>query len=215
MDFDQSETSLEVTRWARRVIASSLIFACLGLSPQPAAQTSPSEEGHDPNYTGRYPNYDYGYDILLPKGVVAIGNRAPNPNHGFGIDLDAPSRFGADWPEKEPAAFIWADASYDASERGTLTRVVGYQLQVAKERVKGFLLLRRSPARLDSLPAVRILFRHRKDEQTVIEEQVVAIRRGAGIVYTIGLITSPTRYTADKRLYEEVVKGFRLRPVPR
>src|SRR5207237_7799698 len=40
---------------------------------------------------GRYSNFDYAYSVLVPKGMMAAGSPAPNPNHGFGIDLMHPT----------------------------------------------------------------------------------------------------------------------------
>jgi hypothetical protein len=49
---------------------------------------------------GRYINADYGFSVEIAAGFVGQGSLAPNPNHGFRIQLDNESA-------------IWVDASYD------------------------------------------------------------------------------------------------------
>jgi len=48
---------------------------------------------------GQYRNVDYGFEVTIPKGLVGLGTRPPNPNHGFVIDLATGTK-------------VWVDATY-------------------------------------------------------------------------------------------------------
>jgi len=80
----------------------------------PVSKTTVSED--DIIVEGRYSNFDYAYSVLVPKGMMAAGSPAPNPNHGFGIDLMHPTSTSWTTDEGWPHAYLWVDASYASAE---------------------------------------------------------------------------------------------------
>src|SRR5271163_3979722 len=70
-------------------------------------------------WTERYTNDDYGYSVLLSKGVVAHGTHPPSPNHGFFVPLPdvGKTTFSTFKTEKR---YLWVDASYDTSDDQSL-----------------------------------------------------------------------------------------------
>jgi hypothetical protein len=59
------------------------------LSFSTPAQDMRRDEG-DAREEGRYYNYDFGFSVDIPKGMVGVRPPAPMPNHGFVIDPENP-----------------------------------------------------------------------------------------------------------------------------
>jgi len=156
-------------------------------------------------WTSRYNNCDYGYYVLLPRGVVGHDTLPPSPNHGFYIPLPdvGTTKDTADLKDR----FIWVDASYNVTEAQSLAGLID-----DKEK-EGSKTLARTKTKIGGVPAIEITTEYKSEVRAVTEMETVALR--AGIVYTIGMRTSRTNLTSDETEYRRIIQGFRLLKLPR
>jgi hypothetical protein len=136
-------------------------------------------------WTVRYTNCDYGFYVLLDPGVVAHDTLPPSPNHGFVIPL--PDFGRTSYALNEKKRFVWVDASYDTSDDGTGQSVLTGKTGIMSSSVKGI------STKLAGLPAIASTLQESAPSGEEIKESVVAVR--SGIVYTIGLQTTPAGTT--------------------
>jgi hypothetical protein len=107
-----------------------LLAATIVLSS--SAEPGPTAE------TKEYRNVDYAYAVTLPGGVRYKMNRAPNPNHGFRINVGS-------------SASVWVDGSYTDDE--TLTQTAASE---RRSWGKGCTGTSGEPKTLDGVDAVQI-----------------------------------------------------------
>lgn len=160
-------------------------------------------------YRGEYCNYDYAYRVLLPTGVVAHGSMPPSPNHGFGILPAEPSASRAIGAEEE-SPYLYAGAEYPSYvDSPSLDSIVRANLRwLTKKDTRE---VKRAYIRLAGIPAVRLALAGDATTKLV----VIAYRRDADVVYTVGLTTIPERLTVDEVLFNNIVTGFRLQSRPK
>jgi len=167
---------------------------------------------------GRYSNFDYAYSVLVPKGMMAAGSPAPNPNHGFGIDLMHPTSTSWMTHEGWPHAYLWVDASYDSAEYGTPTVVIKNSLDWLREKHIRVRLVSKTATHLARLRAVRFVIAYEESGEAMIEDHTVAFRNqlgeGSDIVYTIELRTPASRYDRDKEPVVEMQRSWLIDPLP-
>ena len=58
-------------------------------------------------FRGSYANRQYGYSVVIPKGLVGTNARDPAPDHGIGITLS-----------EQPKAHIWTSGLYNGDGKG-------------------------------------------------------------------------------------------------
>jgi hypothetical protein len=181
------------------------------LGPMYAQTNAPyvSEPGKDQTWKGNYVNYQHGFSVVIPKGLIGLGPAPPTPQHGIKIIIS------------EPAAHIFVDAYKSAIDYPSLTAAVDSDLEETRKNARGLEVIDRHREQLGPLEAIRVKFR-RKDatsEVMFIEEKVTAIRNSRhpedGILYTVALVTSEPRYESDRRLFEAVLRTWHLRPLPK
>ena len=151
-----------------------VVFAVI-LSPVPAGtgfaqsalQRHWRETDSETLWTHRYNNCDYGYYVLLPAAVVGHDTHSPSPAHGFRIPLPdvGTTAYALDRNER----FIWADASYNASDAHSLAGVVD-------EREKGEAKTRvRTATKMAGVPAIQIKTESVSGDSIVVEVETVAL----------------------------------------
>lgn len=196
-----------------------------GRSPTPAGSSSPQEVpaqeevARDALSRGykvhrqRYSNYEYGYSVLIPNGLVGISNPSPSPQHGFEIVLS-----------KRPAAGIRVDGNYDAELYGSLEGAAEARLRWLKREnnLSEVEVLRSEQATLQNLQAVRqsVRFNDPGSGEMMILDFIAAIRSEdeggedeTRVLYTISLSTPEARYKEDKVILEQVINSWRARPL--
>lgn len=161
----------------------------------------------DTTFKGRYRNYEYGYSVLIPNGLVGFAASPPAPQHGFGVILSRKSK-----------AEIWVDGRYNAALWTSLDAAATTHLNrlAAEGEVE---VVKRTSIQLQQLRAIRVITRHIDRESGVPMRQdfVTAIRKHkgeVGIVYEISLTTSELRYEKDKSVFEKLIAGWRLISLP-
>ncbi len=163
---------------------------------------------------GRYANFNYAYSVLLPRGMVGLTSPAPNPQHGFGINLLNPT--SVSWSEQDgwPNAYLWVDGSYNAMMWNSFDDIIDEHLRWQKEKYHRVRLIRRDATRLGQLPAVRFVMTYGDDGKEMVEDQVVSMRTQSDIIYSISLRTPLSRYGIDKRWVVEMQRTWLIDPLP-
>jgi len=144
-----------------------------------------------------YINQNYGFAIAVPSGLAIATDPPPAPQHGFQIILGQ----GRD---------ISVDASFDSMFLGSAESAM--QDRAADDSISGRIKpLKRSLAGLD---AERI--------QAAVSGQridlAVAYRpngNDVAIIYTFELDTDATHQAQDEPVFDEILKSFLLRTLPK
>ncbi len=184
-------------------------------------------------YRGKYANYEYGYSVLIPKGFVGISDPSPQPQHGFGITLskqpEASITVNGNYSGFESGTLeddMNRDLGYTQKksdgfeelkrEQTTLQNLpairvtVRYKSRPSIEALRGYLIERSKRQEDQPTPP---------SSETVVEEIVMAIRtervEGSNleVLYTIRLMTPEYHYDTDKEVFEQVVRGWRAKPL--
>jgi hypothetical protein len=161
----------------------------------------------------QYSNYEYGYTVLIPSGLVGVSNPSPGPQHGFEIVLS-----------KRPAAGIRVDGSYDADLYGSLEEAAEARLRWLKRdnNLTEIEVLRSEQATLQNLQAVRqaVRFSEPGSGEKMVLDFVAAIRieneggdEETRVLYTISLSTPESRYRDDQEILEQVITSWRAKPL--
>ncbi|MGA3117631.1 MAG: hypothetical protein ABSF90_24740 [Syntrophobacteraceae bacterium] len=147
--------------------------------------------------TGVYQNWDYGYEVRLPAGIVGYCLPAPAPNHEFGIVIS-----------RSPKAYVWVDASYWPEEEDSLGDIVDTHIGWVCDHGKDCELEQRSIRRFAGLEAEKFIVRYTcpQSGSIVKEEQTLALRKD--IVYTVGLISAPETYQKAKGIADRIRRSW-------
>ncbi len=158
----------------------------------------------------RYGNCDYGMFVLLPAGVVAHGTLPPSPNHGVATRLpDVGSTSEID--VSKASRYVWVNAEYNVTDDFSAKGTVAFYSSTFVGGKNG--TVTKQSTRLGSLRATRLKVIYQTPNGVVVEELVFGQR--ADIVYELGLKTTETSYQEDVGRFEQMVRGFRLSPLPK
>jgi hypothetical protein len=146
-----------------------------------------------------YRNVDYAYAVSLPEELHYQMNRAPNPNHGFRIDV-------------APSAFVWMDSSY--TDDPTLSQAVDSERRMWEER--SCAIARAEPKQLDGRNAAQITLKcdtHPKGNRPTIVSLLMALASPANrgqIRYEIGMQypSGTASATRTEQVFRAVQAGF-------
>lgn len=153
---------------------------------------------------GLYSNCEYGYSVIIPDGLTAYRSPAPNPQHGFAIDLS-----------KQKDAQVWIDGIYNSPEWGSLKEAAKENVKYLKDdNVSDITVVRQTYGRLSSLRAIRIVVAYKKSGLAMIEDEFIAMRKERDIVYTLELRTTAARYSQDVEVLNQLERSFRLEALP-
>jgi hypothetical protein len=190
-----------------RIGAFSILIVFAMLSTGVACGDFPHPGFDDPEmarFTGLTYNPNYGFSVVIPKGLVGHNAAPPAPYHGFGIVLS--------W---EPRSYLYVDGSYNSLDLESLEKVATQNLEWLKEESKKIISVKHSKAKLGSLQAKRYIAIHTcpKASDNFIDDYTFAFSKGKGIIYTVALLTTADRYKKDKRILEEILKTWKLQPI--
>ena len=157
---------------------------------------------------GFYYNCGFGYAVNIPRGFVGRGDPDGQPQHGVEISLS-----------EQPESYVWVDASYNAAGWRTLEDAAKSYRNALNDRAKDISIVERQITRLGRLRALRLTLSYREGsaENRVIEEMILARRRSKGeaeIIYKIGLKTPQTTYSRSRRMLENLLRTWQLKPLP-
>lgn len=167
----------------------------------------------------RYYNYNYGFSVDLPSGMVGGTSPPPAPQHGFGVDLDNPK--SADWGDGDwPKSYLYVDGSYNSSFLESLDAAAERALRFLAEDGCVVNEVKRTRTRLAGLRAERVvaLYKKRGEVMVMVKDEIVALRKGddgeVEVVYTIALDTPLPNYARDRPVLDGMQKTFCLQPIP-
>jgi len=203
-----------------KLVVLVLLLLSSGLAG--SQQAKPKGEAGCPDtvpWTGKYENYDYGFSVVIPKTVRGFWNSAvcvSRPggctcmsDHGRIIPLSTePS-------EAERHIEVYAGYAADLDDP-TVQQEVDKHLDWIRERSRedSVTVLSQSNFLLGGLKARRAVVRYfdKTLNTWMIEDAVEALRR-RDIEYSVYLRTREEAYKQDVRVFESVVKSFRLAKV--
>lgn len=157
---------------------------------------------------GLYRNPNYLYSFTIPAGMVCLSDPPPAPHHGCGIDLS-----------EDPRAYVWADGSYNSLDRVSPDDAMRDNFDSLMKEGTEIVVLKRSSMSLDGLPAERLIvrYKHREDKESTVEDAVIALRHlkdWGNMIYTLGLISTPSRFEEEKVVLESILASWKNEPPP-
>lgn len=183
---------------------------------RPGSDHLPVSEGGDLAYElkGRtHRNYIYGFALTLPKALAGEpSDLVTSGMHGVDIELGTSKR--------GTPCVVAVYAAYDEAQNAD--EAADFSLEASKEEGGEITVRERKPSTLGSVPAIRVQLLRRKGsdagEEETIEETITAVRAarsGArmGRAYFITLITVPSRYEQDVRLFDEMLRSWQMLPL--
>ncbi len=160
---------------------------------QPRALTS-----DEVRFAGGYRNLNYGYSVVIPKGLYARRMRAPAPQHGFAIDLER--------------ATLWVDAAYDATFAGSADAAAA-SLENELASTAQLRVVKTVPTQLAGLEAREVIMEGGNGRAgEAYAHFVVAIRDipgQVGVAYTIA-VKGVGDVADTEKIFSSVLKSLRL-----
>lgn len=157
--------------------------------------------------TKKYENIDYQFSVEIPRGLRGCMTSAPNPNHGVWLPLDGAPCSAAD--DQRP--YISVNANYNTAEIGnTPQAIAAAECRWRKARQIVWL----GDERIGDRKAAGC---RRSFADGHIEVSYIVLRKTgdnplAWIEVGADLVTTPTRYAADRRVFRRVLRGIRVHP---
>ncbi len=157
-------------------------------------------------WRARYTNFEYGYSITIPRGLVGLSPPAPWPQHGIEITLS-----------RNHHAHILTNADFSAIDYPSLDAAVDSDLKEPENNAQEVQVVNRHREWLGHLEAIRVMVRYKDavSGATFVEETTTAIRRAKrpeeGVLYTIKLVTPEQRYESNRKVFESILRSWRLR----
>ena len=146
--------------------------------------------------TKRYFNYAEGFSIAIPTGLLGRRGQAAGPERGVSIPLS-----------RDCTSVVVVYGEPNGLEWATPADAIGWEIDTAKGDDPQA-VARRFITRLGKPKAAGVTIRHHTaDEREII---VVAFRPGGGPVYKAMLSSTGRRYSHERKIFMEVLQGFRL-----
>lgn len=192
----------------RIILGIFILLTCFDYKNSMASDRNYEEQEQNGSikYENRYTNQEYLYSFEISDRLVCEGDPPPLPNHGCRINLS-----------KTPESYIWVSGIYNSTDSiSPIDELLRSLKQVIRNKVE-ITILERSIFNLGSLPGERLAINLRKDEnesvvEPIVEDRVVAFRtieNYGEIIYTVGLVTTKSRYERDKIIFEQVLKYWK------
>jgi len=147
---------------------------------------------------GRYTNYAQGFSVGVPHSYRGLRPLQSGPERGISIALTP-----------DCSAFIVVFSEADALD-GEYPQVGLETMLSAAKDADPAASVHRHRARLGSMAAAAAMITSWDLQE--IEEAVVALRPGGGLVYKAELVTTAARHREDRATFARVLRGFRLEP---
>jgi hypothetical protein len=195
-----------------RLVALALVFLA-GVSYGPAAWARPVCTEVPIPHARRYENFDYQFTVMIPRRFQACKLSSPCPNHGVRLPLSVNATCSSD--QQSPS--ITVDAYYNA---GSEVDTPDHEPARTPAQLAAIQCPRRDARNVAWLKGERLGGRDaagcRRDfPDGHIEVSIIALRKTEAwaarwIEISADLSTTPERYEADMRVFDDVLKGVRI-----
>jgi hypothetical protein len=182
-------------------VFSTLIVAVLCCTSQVLA----ADDQYAVVSTG-YENHQYEYSVMIPDGFRGFKAKPPAPDNGFFIPLT-----------EGRSAKIDVDANYNTLEYKSVREAASGENAWFVERCASGLRTVSNPTTLGSMAAIfiEVSCMERGSSRSLVLDSVVALRPTNSdyittVVYSVSLISTQKRHRDDKRVYDRVVRSFKL-----
>src|SRR2546425_3294802 len=130
-------------------------------------------------YTTKYRNPQYGYSLVIPKGLIGLRGAAPAPNHGILMSLSMKSgETLRDVWDQEKDSFISVYGSYNGPLWMSLKEMVKARLRDLAKDNRTLVVLKQARIRLAQLPAIRLFVQYIEPKSGRIRvEDIILARR--------------------------------------
>ena len=189
---------------AAHVIFRWLLLTVIACAPAPLI----SDDGYAA-VSGHYQNSPYAYEVTIPQGLRGFKAKPPAPVHGIFIPLTE----GQD-------AKIDVNAAYNTLEYHSLPEASAGENEWFVERCTNSPRTVSKPATLGSMAAIstEISCVERRSGRSVVLDSIVAVGPAAtdymmAVVYSVSLISTEKRHRDDAKVYDRVVRSFKLTDV--
>jgi hypothetical protein len=156
--------------------------------------------------SGDYRNHSYGYAVTIPGGLRGFKSKPPAPVHGIFIPLAG----GQD-------AKIDINAKYNTLEYKSVPEASQEENAWFVERYVDTPRIVSKSATLGSMAAISTEVRclERGSRRSVVLDSIVAIGPATtdymtAVVYSLSLTSIDKRYLNDKKVYDRIVRSFKL-----
>lgn len=168
------------------------------------------ETGKEQSWRVKYTNYEYGYSLKIPRGLVGLSPPAPSPQHGIKIRLS-----------ENHDVYMVTNAFFSAVDYPSLEAAVDSDLAELGRRATDLQIVSRHREWLGHLKATqwRVRYKDVTSGAMLIAETMTAIRRAKspeeGVLYTLTLVTTESRYQSDRKVFQRILRSWRMRPLPK
>jgi hypothetical protein len=217
--------SKAMNRWGSFISLGLFVVAANIYAQSPANAKASLQSGHlkhvnwhagsagesgEIQYKGRYSNPNYGFSVSIPGQLEGTSPSPPLPQHGIRVMLSA----------TQAEAHVWVSGSYNSAEYPSLQEAANATLSYLKKDSADLQVVEQRPTVLGGLKSVRLIVKYisKTSGDLLIWDELIALRRRkeeTGIVYEMGLITTESRYSIDKKTFDDMIKSWRLHPLPK
>jgi hypothetical protein len=166
--------------------------------------------GKGQSWRTRYTNHEYGYSLKIPRGLVGLSPPVPWPQHGIEVRIS-----------RNRDAYIVTNAFFSAVDYPSLDAAVDSDLQELGQKATELQIVNRHRGWLGRLEATRWRVRYMDPTSgaMLINETMTAVRRARhpeeGVLYTLTLVTTESRYQSDRKVFNRILRSWRMRPLPK
>lgn len=150
---------------------------------------------------GIYRNYEYGFNVSIPHGLVGYSAPLPLPDHGVGILLS--------W---EPRSYIYVGADHNSFDYGALGDAKRDRLTWITDASATLISVQDLPPILEKIKSVRFVVRHTCPDLNgiYVDDYILAFRSDKSVLYTVSLLTTEDSYSPDKLIFEKIARSLKM-----
>lgn len=157
------------------------------------------------SYRDVYKNAQYGYSVAIPASLMGTAAVPKEREGGINISLSTKNDH-----------YIWVGATENIFRFSSLQWAIDFQrawIEADGSQVLSF--TEDTTYRLGKLKGTRLTVRYKpsKSEQIMVKDFVLALtceRNAVGTLYRIEMTTSQDQYVQDRKLFESVVRSWRI-----
>lgn len=178
------------------VLGGRVAVACVEFPPSQVDDPSNVRE------VGYYNNCLYGFSVVIPSGLQGWHDAPPARQEGIGIVLSRGSDRG----------YIAVLADPNSAEYRSAYHATRSTLEICKTHGGTLLSAKRTSTKINGFPAARVIVHCRCVDGEVAIDSFFVLHPRRQVVYEIALYSAEHRYPAYRKVFEEIVKTWQLKP---